>query len=146
MGDIKVIKIEHYNFKASAKELFEKLADNEEFDCDDDESFKYYFKDFEEYYNDGLTKVYYNQEIEPDGDNCFTINNEVLFYSVFNGCLCFDSGEYYRCCENIERYFEDFRNEGAIIRSGYDAFLNIIHEDLRLIDTEEIYILEVNSY
>lgn len=146
MSDIKVIKIERYNFKKSAKALFEKLFDNEDFDCDKESAFEYYYKDFKEYYDDGLEKVYYNKEIEPNGSNCFTVNNDVLFYSVFNGCLCFDSGEYYRCCENIERYFEDFRNEDEIIRSGYDAFLNIIYEDLKLIDTETIHILEVNSY
>ncbi|MFA0554150.1 hypothetical protein AB4538_25270 [Vibrio lentus] len=137
MEDKKII-VKQYSFKESAKVLFGKVCDEFEVDsiCDDYEDFESgYFKEFEELYNSGLSRVYYDDS-NFDYD-CFELKDYGVFYSVFNGCICYDNSE---CShENIERYKEDFLNGDRILRNGYDVFLNVIDEELVLDFENELY-------
>jgi hypothetical protein len=130
------IVVKQYLFKESAKTLFKKVCDEFETFDDDYEYFETgYFKEFEELYNSGLSKVYYD---ESNFDyNCFELKDYGVFYSVFNGCLCYENIECVH--ENIERYRDDFLNGDKILRTGYDVFLNIIDEELILDFEKELY-------
>ncbi|HCG5126635.1 TPA: hypothetical protein NJZ01_004516 [Vibrio parahaemolyticus] len=133
----KKIIVKQYSFKESAKELFKKVCDEFEVDAfyDYAEFELSYFKEFEELYIGGLSKVFYD---ESDFDyDCFKLKDYGVFYAVFNGCICYDNIE----CEheNIERYRDDFLNEDRKLRNGYDVFLNVIDEELILDFESEIY-------
>ncbi|PML99814.1 hypothetical protein BCT63_20295 [Vibrio kanaloae] len=125
------IVVMKYSFIDSAKTLFKKVCDEFDIDSFYDEFELNCFKDFEELYISGLSKVFYDDS-NFDYD-CFEIKGYGVFYSVFNECLCYENPE----CEheNIERYRDEFLNGDKILRSGYDVFLNVIDEEL-IIDCE----------